>query len=154
MTPHDADREPTLVFPLSRHAREQMTRRRIHRGDIDLAVRLGQEIYAAGAVFYVLRKCDIPADLRRSADVRRAEGTTVVFEGDWISTVYRNRDVRHLARKPKRSRRHRNSTEWPVARKIMVRASGEHLDGSPQGVGRSRGESANSGPLPRSWGEA
>ena len=92
-------------FPLSAHALEQMTRRRIRREDIDLAVRLGREHYAAGAVFYVLRKRDIPPDLRDSAEVRRAEGTTVVFEGDEISTVYRNRDVRHLARKPKRSSR-------------------------------------------------
>ena len=80
-----------------------MTRRRIKSRDIDLAMRLGLEHHAAGATFFVLRLCDIPEDMQRDPDVRRAEGTTVVIEGGRISTVYRNRSIRHLFRKPKRS---------------------------------------------------
>lgn len=98
----------TLPRPLtSPHALDQMTRRRIGWRDVDLAMRLGLEHHAAGAVFYVLRRCDIPADLLRDADVRRAIGTTVVVERGVVSTVYRNRDVRHLMRKEKRSSRPR-----------------------------------------------
>lgn len=93
------------TLSLSEHARTQMARRRIRARDIDLAMRLGQEVHAAGAVFYVLRQRDIPRDLRRDAEVRRAEGTTVVIERDRISTVYRNRSVGHLRRKSKRSTR-------------------------------------------------
>ena len=89
------------------HARAQMTRRRIRAPEIELALRYGQELHAAGAVFYVLRKRDIPCELRRREDVRRAEGTTVVLERGRIATVYRNRNVRHLRRKPERSTRPR-----------------------------------------------
>lgn len=102
-TPHTSAGESSGM--LSPHAVEQMTRRRIRQRDIELAIDLGYEHHAAGAVFYVLRRRDIPADLRSDPAVRRAEGTTVVIEGDQIATVYRNRSVRHLSRKPKRSRR-------------------------------------------------
>lgn len=109
----------------SAHARAQMTRRRIRGSEIDLTLRLGHELHAAGAVFYVLRKCDIPRDLRRDADVRRAEGTTVVMEGGRITTVYRNRDVRHLKRKPKRSRRARRRPAATPVRAGAVRGRRE-----------------------------
>lgn len=95
------------TLPHSIHAHEQMTRRRIRAAEIELALRLGLESHAAGAIFYVLRLCDIPRDMLRDPSVRRAEGTTVVVEGGRITTVYRNRDVRHLRRKPKRSARPR-----------------------------------------------
>lgn len=89
------------------HLLRQMTRRRIRQRDIDLALQLGHEHHAAGATFFVLRKRDIPRDLQHDSDVRRAEGTTVVLEHGRISTVYRNRSIRHLFRKPKRSCRPR-----------------------------------------------
>lgn len=89
----------------SSHALDQMTRRRIGWHDVDLALRFGKELHRAGAVFYVLRRCDLPKDLRRDAAAQRAEGTTVVVEHGIVSTVYRNRDVRHLERKAKRSKR-------------------------------------------------
>lgn len=98
----------------SAHALEQMTRRRIGWHDVDLALRFGKELHRAGAVFYVLRRCDLPKDLRRDPAAQRAEGTTVVVEHGIVSTVYRNRDVRHLKRKAKRSK------DAPTARRLRL----------------------------------
>ena len=89
---------------ISRHAAEQMHRRRIARRDLELTVGYGQELHCAGATIYVLRFRDIPRDLVGNPDARRAEGTTVVVEGDVVSTVYRNRDVRALRHKPRHGR--------------------------------------------------
>jgi hypothetical protein len=89
---------------ITRHATEQMTRRRIARGDVELAISMGQELHRAGATFYVLRLRDIPPSMRHQADVRRAEGTVVVVEEDRISTVYRNRDPRHIRQKSRHAR--------------------------------------------------
>lgn len=89
---------------ISRHASEQMTRRRIGRDAVDFAIGYGTEHHCAGATFYVLRFRDIPSSLRASPEVRRAEGTTVVVEDGHVITVYRNRDVRHLRQKPRHGR--------------------------------------------------
>ena len=89
---------------ISSHATEQMHRRRIAKNDIDLALGYGEEVHCAGATFYVLRFRDIPRAMKWNSEVRRAEGTTVVVEGETISTVYRNRDVRHLRQKPRHGR--------------------------------------------------
>ena len=86
---------------ITQHATDQMHRRRITRNAVDLAVGYGQEHHVAGATIYVLRFRDIPPAMKWHAEVRRAEGTTVVIVGDTISTVYRNRDVRHLRHKPR-----------------------------------------------------
>jgi hypothetical protein len=91
-----------------------MTRRRIGWHDVDLALRFGKELHRAGAVFYVLRRCDLPKDLRRDPAAQRAEGTTVVVEHGVVSTAYRNRDVRHLKRKAKRSK------DAPTARRLRL----------------------------------
>lgn len=84
-----------------------MTRRRIRQRDIELTLQLGYEHHAAGATFFVLRRRDIPKELLDDPLVRRAEGTTVVLERGRIATVYRNRSIRHLFRKPRRSTRPR-----------------------------------------------
>lgn len=81
------------------HARVQMTRRRLRREDVDMAIGYGTETHCAGATFFVLRLTDIPPAMRADADARRAEGTTVVVEGDTIVTAYRNRDPRAMRRK-------------------------------------------------------
>ncbi len=92
---------------LTPHAIEQMKRRRIDLHQVELALCWGVELHRAGAVFFVLRGRDIPHELRTDPTIRRAEGTTVVLENGRISTVYRNRDIRHLLRKPKHTRRPR-----------------------------------------------
>ena len=89
---------------LTSHALSQITRRRIRDEDIYLAIDLGREIHAAGATFYVLGLRDIPSSLRCDPDVRRAEGTTVVVEFGRITTVYKNRRIGHLKRKPRHRR--------------------------------------------------
>lgn len=95
-----------------------MTRRRIRSHEVDLTLRLGHEHHAAGAVFYVLRKCDIPREMLSDPSARRAEGTTVVVEDGCVTTVYRNRDVRHLWRKLKRSSRSRSRPDEHVGHSL------------------------------------
>lgn len=89
------------------HARKQMTRRRIRPRHLELTLRFGQERHCAGATFFVLRGKDIPRALQRDPEVRRAEGTTLVTQGNTITTAYRNPDIGHLRRKPLRSRSRR-----------------------------------------------
>ncbi|GAB4195545.1 MAG: hypothetical protein OHK0013_01830 [Sandaracinaceae bacterium] len=89
---------------ISRHAVDQMNRRRIGRDAVDLAIGYGTEHHCAGATFYVLRFRDIPRVLHADPEARRAEGTTVVVADGRILTVYRNRDVRHLRQKERHGR--------------------------------------------------
>jgi len=62
---------------LTSHALEQMERRRIDLRQVELALCWGLELHRAGAVFFVLRRRDIPYELRTDPAIRRAEGTTV-----------------------------------------------------------------------------
>lgn len=103
---------------LTTHALEQMERRRIDLRQVELALCWGLELHRAGAVFFVLRRRDIPHELRTDPAIRRAEGTTVVLEGRRISTVYRNTNIKHLLRKqkhtarPRHGRDDREGPEW------------------------------------------
>lgn len=101
---------------LTTHALEQMERRRIDLRQVELALCWGLELHRAGAVFFVLRRRDIPHELRTDPAIRRAEGTTVVLEDGRISTVYRNTNIKHLLRKQKHTARprpvRRGRPEW------------------------------------------
>lgn len=96
---------------ISRHATEQMIRRRIAHRDVELTIGYGQERHCAGATIYVLRFRDIPPPLVANPHARRAEGTTVVVANDVVQTVYRNRDLRRLRHKP----RHGHAVAWRQA---------------------------------------
>lgn len=82
------------------HALERMNSRRIGPDVVDFTLGFGEEVHAAGATFYILRRLDIPPALLDHPGVRRAEGTVVVVEHGRIATVYRTRDLRRIRRKP------------------------------------------------------
>lgn len=90
---------------LTHHAEWRMAQRNLSLEDILIVLDYGERLYRAGAVFFFLRKCDIPKELRRKFG--RLEGTTVVMsrETPLVLTVYRNRQkgLRHVKRKSARS---------------------------------------------------
>lgn len=90
----------------SDHAEIRMAQRNVSFEDIVFVLDHGRKMHKAGAVFYFLRKCDIPQGWQR--EFGRLEGTTVVLsrETATIITVYRNRQtgLRRVKRKPTRSR--------------------------------------------------
>jgi hypothetical protein len=87
------------------HAEKRMAQRNVSFEDVVFVLENGRKLHKAGAVFYFLRKCDIP-DLE--PEFSRLEGTTVVLsrETATIITVYRNRKkgLRRVKRKTERSR--------------------------------------------------
>jgi hypothetical protein len=86
------------------HAEWRMAQRNLCLEDILFVLDHGERLYRAGAIFFYLRKCDIPKDLRRKFG--RLEGTTVVMSREMplVLTVYRNRQkgLRHVKRKSMR----------------------------------------------------
>lgn len=92
---------------LTDHALWRMAQRNISLEDVLFVLDHGQKLYRAGALFFYLRKCDIPQKARRQFG--RLEGTTVVLsrEAPLVLTVYRNRQsgLRHVKRKLDRTSR-------------------------------------------------
>jgi hypothetical protein len=88
----------------SHHAEKRMAQRNISFEDIVFVLEHGRKLHKAGAVFFFLRRCDIPG--QRWQRCGRLEGTTVVLsrETATIITVYRNRQgLRRVKRKTDRS---------------------------------------------------
>lgn len=89
----------------SNHAEKRMAQRNVSFEDVVFVLEFGRKLHKAGAVFYFLRKCDIPQGEQQFS---RLEGTTVVLsrETATIITVYRNRQkgLRRVKRKTDRSR--------------------------------------------------
>lgn len=92
---------------ITEHARTRMSQRNLSRADVTFVMEHGTILHRAGAIFYYLRKNDIPRALRRNKDLRRLEGTTLVFDTDEsvLVTVYRKRDggLKHIRKKLERS---------------------------------------------------
>ncbi len=90
---------------LTHHAEWRMAQRNLSLDDILLVLDYGERFYRAGAIFFYLRKCDIPDELLR--EYGRLEGTTVVISREMprVLTVYRNRQkgLRRVKRKLPRS---------------------------------------------------
>lgn len=82
------------------HSTQRMSQRNVTAADLDFVCRYGREYHAAGATFFFLGERDIPAAFRHSAE--GLIGVTVVFIGERLATVYRNREaVRRIKRKPR-----------------------------------------------------
>ena len=73
----------TIPLPLTTHARERMSRRRIHESAVAAALEFGREIRARGAEFYVIGRRDIDRARRAGRDLRCLEGLQVV-RGDQL----------------------------------------------------------------------
>src|SRR5439155_353764 len=74
-------------YRISPHAARRMAQRNVTVGDVALVLRFGQIVYRTSAEFYFLGRRDIPRGMEQAMDA--LVGTTVVVEGDAISTVYR-----------------------------------------------------------------
>lgn len=80
-------------FDVTQHANQRMAQRNISPSEIEFVITYGEHRHTAGAIFFHLRKKDIPLELRHYSAISRLEGTTVVTSSDTstVITVYRNR---------------------------------------------------------------
>jgi hypothetical protein len=85
------------------HARLRMEQRNLSAEDIAFILQHGSCLHRAGAIFYFLRRCDIPDDKQALDKYARLEGGTVVTSthAPVIVTIYRNRrqGLRNIKRK-------------------------------------------------------
>jgi len=98
-------------YRISPHAARRMAQRNVTVGDVALVLRFGQIVYRTSAEFYFLGRRDIPRGMEQAMDA--LVGTTVVVEGDAISTVYRSR--RALTRIKRKHKWHRARNYRPRA---------------------------------------
>ncbi len=96
------DTEVKYFLPVD-HAKKRMAQRNLSLQDVHFVIKHGQELHRAGAVFFFLRKRDIPEKLQVDSTYTRLEGTVVVVSRHTplITTVYRNRKhgLGHIKRK-------------------------------------------------------
>lgn len=80
---------PSLA--ITKHAQQRMAQRNLSDNEVQFIINHSRPSYTAGAVFFVLRKKDIPRELRHDSAIARLEGATVVASRDNgdIITVYR-----------------------------------------------------------------
>jgi hypothetical protein len=89
----------TESISLTKHAAQQMARRHISLEDVLYTLRFGTCLHRTGAVFFILRRRDIPLHDRWKECFAKREGTVILLEEDTIVTVYRNRAAYRDVRK-------------------------------------------------------
>jgi hypothetical protein len=89
----------TSSIYFTKHALQQMARRHITPEEVLYTLRFGEQVHRTGAVFFILRRRDIPREDRWNECCVKREGTVVVLEEDAVVTVYRNRSAYHDVRK-------------------------------------------------------
>jgi hypothetical protein len=91
----------------SDHARLRRAQRNMRLDQVGYVLMYGAQVCRTGAVFHILRHCDIdPHDLRRD-DIARLEGAVVLMEDDTVITMYRNRRSYHQIHKKQKYERRR-----------------------------------------------
>lgn len=105
-----------MALRCSTHACLRLAQRCLTWEQLDYVLSNGAQIWRTGALFHVLRRCDIaPAD-RRAAEIARLEGAVVVTDDDRVITVYRNRhgyrDIRKKQRYYRPDRRLDSAAMW------------------------------------------
>ena len=88
---------------VTQHAQRRLAQRGVGSGAVDFTLRFGGVYHRTGIVFVVLRRVDIPDDLRHDSLVDKWVGTTVLLAPDGeVITVYKNpespRDIRKKVR--------------------------------------------------------
>lgn len=80
------------MLELTDHAHLRAAQRNLSKEQIEFICQRGERLRKAGAIFYRLRKKDVPKGLRRDDKYAKAIGSTVVVskEGHSVVTVYRN----------------------------------------------------------------
>ncbi len=83
-----------------------MNQRRINSDELRLVIQFGRTVYRTGMKFIFLGYRDLPARLARQYDY--LIGTTVLTDGQYVITVYRNKSaIAVIKRKSKRNLRKR-----------------------------------------------
>ena len=100
---------PSASLPLTDHARSRMSGRSIAPSDVQRVLDHGRVVHTRGARFHVIGKREVKRGRRDGLDLRDLDGIQVLCAEDGsVITVYRNRDLRDLGRRPRRRRpRHR-----------------------------------------------
>ena len=87
----------------SNHALVRMSQNALAQDEIHYVITYGQRLHRAGAVFFYLRKRDIPNWDRLDDRFMRLAGTAVILtkDGRLVITAWRNRKrgLRHIKRK-------------------------------------------------------
>ncbi len=82
---------------LTKHAEKQMKRRGISSEAVQKVLDFGREVYARGAIIYVLGRKEIEHFKNIGINLIGLNGLQVVCADDLsVITVYRNRDLRKL----------------------------------------------------------
>ena len=86
-----------FVPPMTQHAQDRSSSRRLPPEAVEAAMVWGREIHARGAHIHALGRRDVARALQAGVDVRRWEGVHVVCHASGvILTCYRNRDLSSL----------------------------------------------------------
>lgn len=98
----DAGDACSMAASCSDHARLRRAQRNLRLDEVSYVLAYGAQVWRTGAVFHILRHCDIdPNDLHRD-DIARLEGAVVLIEDDTVITMYRNRrSYRQIHKKQK-----------------------------------------------------
>lgn len=111
----DGRERQTMTIQYKAHARKRMAHRSLSEEEINVVLTYGEVHHKAGAVFFYLRRCDIPADEPQAKHWESLAGTAVVLTKDQqiILTTWRNErsGLKNIKRKPAydaRKNMHRN----------------------------------------------
>ncbi len=91
-------RDALSSLPITLHASERMTSRRINSTAIELVMQYGQLHRTRKANIYVIGKKDVLFHAKRGTDLAAYEGIQVLCSAndDTVITVYRNKNLRTL----------------------------------------------------------
>lgn len=81
-----------LQVNLTDHAVQRMSQRGIAKNDVELVMDYGKEIFAKGAVYYVIGKKEIKKYGKQEPRLKKLEGMRVITSTDdtKVITTYRN----------------------------------------------------------------
>jgi hypothetical protein len=94
-------------YSLTRHAWERMSARGLSPSVISLVLNYGRAAHIRRATIYVVGRKEVERYRQEGIKLDKVEGVQVVCtDSGAILTVYRNRDLRGLRPRSRRSRRH------------------------------------------------
>lgn len=102
--PHTTIEHLVETLPLTKHALQRMSGRRINRRAVAVVLCFGRSVHVRGAEIRVLGRNEIARTARLGLDFSSHEGIHVVCSTDGsILTVYRNRSLHGLRPRPRHS---------------------------------------------------
>jgi hypothetical protein len=85
----------------SDHADLRCVQRNLSEDEVNFVIQNGEMTRRTGAIFFLLRRRDIPKQYARDQRIARLVGTTVLVDKEWsvVITVYRNDEARKKDRR-------------------------------------------------------